>query len=85
MFSLTNIGLSMCVKEYSDLFLNFWHSTYPVWREKDVITHVLLMYPAQGEKFRVALMLSQYEFKDKRKLQTNLMIRMTCKYDLQKY
>jgi hypothetical protein len=22
MFSLTNIGLSMCVKEYSDLFLN---------------------------------------------------------------
>jgi hypothetical protein len=22
MFSLTNVGLSMCVKEYSDLFLN---------------------------------------------------------------
>jgi hypothetical protein len=22
MFSFTNIGLSMCVKEYSDLFLN---------------------------------------------------------------
>jgi hypothetical protein len=72
MFSLTNVGLSMCVKEYSDLFLNlmieytesqiwhscpsygiiphggrnFWHSTYPIWREKDVMTHVLLVYPA---------------------------------------
>jgi hypothetical protein len=22
MFNLTNVGLSMCVKEYSDLFLN---------------------------------------------------------------
>jgi hypothetical protein len=35
-----------------------WHNTYPAWREKVVMTHVLLVYPAQGEKFRVALMLS---------------------------
>jgi hypothetical protein len=28
----------------------------PVWREKDVMTHMLLVYHAQGEKFRVALM-----------------------------
>jgi hypothetical protein len=49
------------------------------------MTHVLLVYPTQGEKFRVALMLSYCEFKDERKLQTNLMIRMTCKHDLQKY
>jgi len=99
MFNLTNVRLSMCIKEYSDLFLNlmiehesilaimfvqgnylawrekfvivpawrekfekipawwgkvgivhiltnpawreFWHSTYPAWREKDVMTHVL--------------------------------------------
>jgi hypothetical protein len=72
MFSLTNVGLSMCVKEYSDVFLNlmiayiesqfwhscpfqriiplgggnFWHITYHVWREKDVMTHMLLVYPA---------------------------------------
>jgi hypothetical protein len=49
------------------------------------MTHVLLVYPAQGEKFMVAFMLSYYEFKDKTKLQTNLKIRMTCKCDLQKY
>jgi hypothetical protein len=35
-----------------------WHSSYPVWREKVVMTHVILVYPAQGEKFRVALILS---------------------------
>jgi hypothetical protein len=80
MFNLTNVGLSMYVKEYSDLFLNLmveykpilafmslqgnylawrkkvcestrmaeivWHSTYPAWREKVVMTHVLLVYPA---------------------------------------
>jgi hypothetical protein len=92
MFNLTNVGLSMCVKVYSDLFLNLmieyesilaftslqgnylawrekvcdsirmagkvWHNTYPAWWEKVVMTHVLLVYPAQGEKFRVTLMLS---------------------------
>ena len=99
MFNLTNVRLSMCIKEYSDLFLNLmiehesilvimfvqgnylawrkkfvivpawrekfekipawrgkvgivhmltnpawrrvWHSTYPAWRENDVMTHVL--------------------------------------------
>jgi hypothetical protein len=35
-----------------------WHSNYPAWREKVVMTHVPLVYLAQGEKFRVALMLS---------------------------
>jgi hypothetical protein len=35
-----------------------WHSSYPTWWEKVVMTHVLLVYPAQGEKFRVALILS---------------------------
>jgi hypothetical protein len=30
----------------------------PAWREKVVMTHVLLVYLAQGDKFRVVLMLS---------------------------
>ena len=46
MFNLTNIGLHMCVKEYSDLFLNlmiehepilaimFVQENYLAWREK---------------------------------------------------
>ena len=46
MFNLTNIGLNMCVKEYSDLFLNlmiehepilaimFVQENYLAWREK---------------------------------------------------
>jgi hypothetical protein len=46
MFNLTNVGLSMCVKEYSDLFLNLMieyeqilvfmspHGNYLAWREK---------------------------------------------------
>jgi hypothetical protein len=47
MFNLTNVGLSMYVKEYSDLFLNLMieyeqilafmslHENYLAWREKD--------------------------------------------------
>jgi hypothetical protein len=31
---------------------------YPAWQEKDVMTYVLLVYSAQGEKFRVAFILS---------------------------
>jgi hypothetical protein len=105
MFNLTTVGLSMCVKVYSDLFLSLmieyepilafmslqgnylawqekfvkvpawwkkfekipaWQGKvgiilmliYPAWREKVVMTHMLLVYPAQGEKFSVALMLS---------------------------
>jgi hypothetical protein len=46
MFNLTNVGLSMCVKEYSDLFLNLMieyeqilafmslQGNYLAWREK---------------------------------------------------
>jgi hypothetical protein len=46
MFNLTNVGLSMCVKEYLDLFLNlmieyepiltfmFLQENYLTWREK---------------------------------------------------
>jgi hypothetical protein len=46
MFNLTNVGLSMCVKEYLDLFLNlkieyepiltfiFLQENYLAWREK---------------------------------------------------
>jgi hypothetical protein len=46
MFNLTNVGLSMCVKEYSDLFLNLmikyepilvlmsFQRNYLAWREK---------------------------------------------------
>jgi hypothetical protein len=30
MFNLTNIGLSMCVKEYSDLFLNLMIEYEPI-------------------------------------------------------
>jgi hypothetical protein len=48
MFNLTNVGLSMCVKEYSNLFLNLMieyesilafmslQGNYLVWREKKV-------------------------------------------------
>jgi hypothetical protein len=30
MFNLTNVGLSMCVKEYSDLFLNLMIEYEPI-------------------------------------------------------
>jgi hypothetical protein len=30
MFNLTNVGLSMCVKEYSDLFLNLMIEYKPI-------------------------------------------------------
>jgi hypothetical protein len=48
MFNLTNVGLSICVKEYSNLFLNFMveyesilgfmslQGNYRAWREKFV-------------------------------------------------
>jgi hypothetical protein len=57
MFSLTNVGLSMCVKKYSDLFLNLMiehepilafmsvQGNYLVWWKKFVIV------PAWQEKF----------------------------------
>jgi hypothetical protein len=57
MFNLTNVRLSMCVKEYSDLFLNlmieyksilaimFLQGNYLAWRKKFVIV------PAWREKF----------------------------------
>ena len=57
MFNLTNVRLSMCIKEYSDLFLNlmiehesilaimFVQGNYLAWREKFVIV------PAWREKF----------------------------------
>jgi hypothetical protein len=47
MFNLTNVGLSMCVKEYSNLFLNLMveyepilacmslQGNYLTWREKN--------------------------------------------------
>jgi hypothetical protein len=57
MFNLTNVGLSICVTEYSDLFLNLTiehapilafmsvQGNYLVWREKFVIV------PTWQEKF----------------------------------
>ena len=57
MFNLTNVKLSMCIKEYSDLFLNlmiehesilaimFVQGNYLAWRKKFVIV------PAWREKF----------------------------------
>ena len=57
MFNLTNVRLSMCIKEYSDLFLNlmiehesillimFVQGNYLAWQEKFVIV------PVWREKF----------------------------------
>jgi hypothetical protein len=57
MFNLTNVGLSMCIKEYSDLFLYLMieyesilafmslQGNYLTWREKFMIV------PAWREKF----------------------------------
>jgi hypothetical protein len=53
-----NFGIMSLIENYLAWQEKFWHSTYPAWREKVVMTHVLLVYPTQGEKFGVALMLS---------------------------
>jgi hypothetical protein len=58
MFNLTNVELSMCVKEYSDLFLNLMVEYEPIlafmslqwnylaWRKKKIVK-----VPAWREKF----------------------------------
>jgi hypothetical protein len=57
-----------------------------------VTSHVVLVYPTLREKYGLANMLSYVhnhyelnEFKENRKLQTNLKIRMICERGLQKY
>jgi hypothetical protein len=57
-----------------------WHSTYPAWREKVVMTHVLdsaLLLCHSNQALN--------KFKENKKLQINLKIRMTYKRDMRKY
>jgi hypothetical protein len=57
MFNLTNVGLNMCVKEYSDLFLNLMIEMSQSWHLcpfKGIISHgrkKFVIVPVWWEKF----------------------------------
>ena len=51
MFNLTNVGLSMCVMEYSDLFLNL------IWIDHDIFVWKSMKWPTWRDKVGIVLIL----------------------------
>ena len=51
MFNLTNVGLSMCVMEYSDLFLNL------MWTDPDIFVWKSMKWPTWRDKVGIVLIL----------------------------